>query len=135
MKTGIRLLLVAALGMALSPLPAGAEDKPALTDQKEKISYSIGMNIGNNLKRGGADVDVDVLAQAIKDVLAGRELRLTDQQAREAIGAYQQEMAAKQKERAAKQEEERKKPQRKIRRKAKLSWGKTRKKRASKSIA
>src|SRR6266446_5112477 len=109
MKTGIRLLLVAALGMALSPLPAGAEDKPALTDQKEKISYSIGMNIGNNLKRGGADVDVDVLAQAIKDVLAGRELRLTDQQAREAIGAYQQEMAAKQKERAAKQEEERKK--------------------------
>ncbi len=109
MKTGFKMITAAGLILALAPLPARAEDKPELKDEKEKISYSIGMNIANNFKRSGADVDVDVLAQAIKDVLAGRELRLTDQQAREALGAYQQQMAAKQKERTAKQEEERKK--------------------------
>jgi FKBP-type peptidyl-prolyl cis-trans isomerase FklB len=41
------------------------------------------------------DVDVDVAAAAIKDILAGREPRLTDQQSQEAIQAYQKESQSK----------------------------------------
>ena len=37
-----------------------AADAPELKSEKEKISYSIGMDIGGNLKRGSVEVDPDL---------------------------------------------------------------------------
>lgn len=110
MKNTTRLTLTAGLGIALLQPLARAVDKPStppppaaqaapdtsgFTDQKTKLSYSVGMMIGNNLKGGGYDVDLEVLSGAIKDVLAGRNLKLTDVQARETLNAYGKEMQAK----------------------------------------
>src|SRR5208283_5317882 len=39
---------------------------PGFKDQKEQMSYSIGMNIGGGLKQGEVDLDVDVLVSAMK---------------------------------------------------------------------
>jgi FKBP-type peptidyl-prolyl cis-trans isomerase FklB len=97
-------------GVALMQLTTAAQDKPAPTntatnapklspqEQKDRWSYAIGMNIGNSIKRGGVDLDVDALAGAIKDVLAGRDAKLTDQQAQEAFRSYQMESRSKQEE-------------------------------------
>ena len=107
----MKMILVGALGVALlqPTVRAAADDKAELKDQKSKISYAIGMNIGNNLKRSGYDVDVDVLGGAIREVLAGKEMKMTEPQAREALMAYQKEMTAKrEEERAAKAEKNRK---------------------------
>jgi FKBP-type peptidyl-prolyl cis-trans isomerase FklB len=98
MKICKRWLLAVGVGFGLVQLALGAEEKAPFKDQKEKISYGIGMNIGNNLKRSGYDVDVDVLAGAIKDVMSGKELRLNDAQAREALMNYQKELNAKREE-------------------------------------
>ena len=67
----------AAVGaMALLPSLALAADSGAeLKTQKEKVSYGVGMNIGTSLKRSGFEVDVDLLAAAIKDVLGSRAQR------------------------------------------------------------
>jgi len=86
------------IGLLLQPVLQAAEEKTELKDQKQKVSYSIGMNIGNNLKRSGYEVDVDVLAGAIKDVLAGKEPKMTEQQAREVMMSYTKEMNAKREE-------------------------------------
>jgi len=103
MKLTGNVAFAAALAIVAWQTPAfGADDKPALEDQKSKMSYAIGMNIGNNIKRGAVELDVDVLSGAIKDALAGKQPKLTDQQAQEAIMAYQQESRTK-------REEERKK--------------------------
>lgn len=79
-----------------------AEDQPAAAKpappDKDKMSYAIGMSIGNNIKRGGVELNIDSLTGAMKDVLAGRELKLTDQQAQEALMAYQQESRTKREE-------------------------------------
>ena len=95
-------------GVALLQLPAAAQDKPAAAnvatnapklspqEQKERWSYAIGVNIGNNIKRGGVDLDVDVLATAMKDMLAGKESKLTEQQSQEAFKTYQTESRSKQ---------------------------------------
>src|SRR5262245_45992556 len=91
-------ILAAGLGLAMLQAAVSAEDKPALNDQKEKASYSIGMNIGNTIKAGGVDLDVDVLAAAIKDVLAGRDPKLTEQQAMDAMNTYRSEVRAKREE-------------------------------------
>ena len=88
------LLVTLSIAVVQSALWA-AEETSELKDQKAKVSYGIGMNIGNNLKRNGYDVDVDILAGAIKDVLTGKESKLSEAQVREALMAYQKEMAAK----------------------------------------
>jgi FKBP-type peptidyl-prolyl cis-trans isomerase FklB len=98
MKMESKRNLIALLSFALVASVIHAEDKPALKDEKEKVSYSIGMNIGSNLKRGSYEVDADLIAKAIKDVFAGKETLLTEPQAQEIIMAYQKEMRAKQEE-------------------------------------
>ena len=113
MRNELKRLLAVSLGVALLQLVARAEDKSAptkspsspngLTNQQEKVSYAVGMNFGNYLKRMGAEVDVDVLTGAVKDVLAGREMKLTDQQAGEILRNYQKEMTAKKQEEQHKQ--------------------------------
>ena len=98
MKMETKQHLVTLLSFALVAGVIHAEDKPSLKDEKEKVSYSIGMNIGNNLKRNSYEVDADLIAKAIKDVLAGKETLLTEKEAQESIMAYQKEMRAKQEE-------------------------------------
>src|SRR5215813_1499133 len=92
MKIGSSLILFAALGTA-SLLAAPAEDTSGLKDGKEKLSYSVGMSIGMNLKRAGYDVDLEILKSGIKDMLAGGEAKLTEAQMREVLTTYQKELA------------------------------------------
>lgn len=95
MRIGSSLILVAALSAA-SLLPAvAAEDTSGLKDQKEKVSYSLGMNIGMGLKRAGYDVDLDIMKNGIKDVIAGGETKLTEQQMKEVLTAFQKELSSK----------------------------------------
>ncbi len=98
MRIGTNLILTACLALGLTPVAQAADEKAELANQKDKVSYSIGMNIGANLKRGGYQVDVDVLANAIKDVLADKPLKLTETEAREVMNAYNTELRAKREE-------------------------------------
>jgi FKBP-type peptidyl-prolyl cis-trans isomerase FklB len=68
------------------------QSRPTFKDDKDKASYAIGLNIGTNLKRSHLDINLDVMTEAIKDVLNGRETKLTEAQSREVLTAYQQEM-------------------------------------------
>ena len=72
-----------------------AEPKPALKDQKDKVSYSIGMQLGGSFKSQGIEVNPDILAQAIKDTLAGSKGLLTEEEAREVLEKWQTDMRAK----------------------------------------
>jgi FKBP-type peptidyl-prolyl cis-trans isomerase len=66
-----------------------------LKDEKAKLSYSIGMNVGRAIKQQNMDVDLDVLAQAIRDILGGKETSLNEQEAREFLVNYQRDAARK----------------------------------------
>lgn len=91
--------LLIALGIGLAALPSrAAEEKSDFKTQREKLSYAYGLNYGQAFKRQESDIDPDVLAKAIKDVLSGATLRLTEKEARETIMAYQKELRAKQEE-------------------------------------
>jgi len=91
--------LIGVLGLLLLVSQVGAEEKPALKDQKDKVSYSIGMDIGNNLKKQSIDIDPDILAQGIKDTFSGGKTLLTEQEFRDTLTAFQIELRAKQIER------------------------------------
>src|ERR1043166_4217071 len=64
-------------------------------DEKDKVSYSFGMSLGASLKRAGFDLNIDTMAEAMKDVLSGKETKLTQQQAQQVQSGYQKELAAK----------------------------------------
>ena len=95
MRFGRRLVLAAGFGLGIARLAAGAESKLIFTNDAQKASYSIGMMLGSQFKSGGLEVDPQVLASAIKDVLSGAELRLTPQEAQETIKLFQQVSLAK----------------------------------------
>ena len=105
LKTATFTMAVLAAAAQFCP----AADSSELKDQKDKVSYSIGMNWGNMLKRSQYDVNIDVISQAMKDAVAGKEPKLTEQQAREVMMAYQKEMSAKKDEERKKSAEKNKK--------------------------
>ena len=117
MKNALTVILAAGLGLgcfyekALAQTGAATNAPPQESPeaQKEKVSYAVGMNWGQQLKRAGFDVDVDVVAAAIKEVLAGKTPKYTEAQAREALTSYQMELRKKREDERVKLAEKNKK--------------------------
>ena len=62
----------------------------------DKFSYAIGLGIGQNLLSMGAkDLNVEDFAQAIGDVLNGKETAISHNEAREIVNKYFAELEAK----------------------------------------
>ena len=94
----MKLRLLAFLGVGLIACQVHAEKKEkavTLKDQKDKISYILGLNLGADLKSKSMDVNPDLLAVGIKDFQAGGKPLLTDAEIKETIMAYEKEMNAK----------------------------------------
>jgi FKBP-type peptidyl-prolyl cis-trans isomerase len=76
----------------------GAQETPVLKDQKDKVSYSIGMEIGRNMKRQSVDVNPEFLSRGVKDAFSDGKPLMTDEEMKEALTAFQKEMMVKQQE-------------------------------------
>jgi FKBP-type peptidyl-prolyl cis-trans isomerase FklB len=82
-----------------APAPAATTASPApFESQKDKLSYAIGMNIGESLHKQGIDVDPAVLMHGVQDALAGGKTLLTDQEVQATITALQNDIRKKQQE-------------------------------------
>lgn len=86
-------LLMFLVGCAAEEAKVAPEKK--LDTPKSRISYTIGVNIGQDFKTQEMDIDTDVLLMGLKDSLTGKELQLTDEEMVSEIQAFQQEMQAK----------------------------------------
>lgn len=75
----------------------GQEKSTQLKDQKDKVSYSIGLQIGFNLSRQKVDINPEVLASGIKDALGGKP-QLNPDQIKEVMATFEKDMEQKQKE-------------------------------------
>ncbi|MBI3753937.1 MAG: FKBP-type peptidyl-prolyl cis-trans isomerase [Deltaproteobacteria bacterium] len=95
----MKVLLTAVLSIMLAVSQAHAGNHTALKSEKDKVSYSIGLNIGNNFKSQSVDINPDILAKGIKDALSGSKPLMTEKEIQETMTAFQKEMAAKQAER------------------------------------
>jgi FKBP-type peptidyl-prolyl cis-trans isomerase FklB len=93
----MKFRLIAAVGMMLLASQVYAQ-KAVLKSQKEKMSYVIGLGIGNNFRQQGTEIDLDALTKGVRDALAGAKPILAEQEINETMAAYKNEMAAKQKE-------------------------------------
>ena len=66
-----------------------------LKTQQDKVSYSIGVSIGKNLKDQKAEVNPDILLQGLRDAYTGAKTTLTEKEMGDVLGQFQQEMMAK----------------------------------------
>src|SRR5207302_8681902 len=90
-----RFIIIVSASLLALPL-FGQEKSPQLKDQKEKVSYAIGMNIGLNLSRQKVDINPDLLATGIKDAIAGKP-QLTQDQVKDIMTQFEKDMEQKQK--------------------------------------
>jgi FKBP-type peptidyl-prolyl cis-trans isomerase FklB len=91
----ILLGLVSLASTVLAQEKAPAQGQTQLKDQKDKVSYSIGLDIGFNFQKQHVDVNPDALAAGIKDALAGKP-QLSEQQVKETMTAFEKDMQEKQ---------------------------------------
>ena len=62
----------------------------------DKVSYALGLGIGQQLSQMGAgELNIDDFAQAIKDVIAGAELKIQHREAQQIVQAYFQQQEQK----------------------------------------
>ena len=94
----MKFRLIAITGVLFLVNQVHAQENLVLKNQKEKMSYIIGMDIGNNLKKQGIDIETNILIKGIKDAFTSAKSLLSEQEIRETLATFQKEMQAKQEE-------------------------------------
>lgn len=95
MKTRLVAVMLCA---AFAASPALAAKKVELKTQKDKVSYSLGYDMGNTFKQNDVDVDLDIMLRGMKDAMTGGKALLTEQEVRDTLTSLRQELMAKQQE-------------------------------------
>lgn len=102
-------LVLAFAGSLLSPYcfaqPSGPDDKavpfaaeqppPELKASKDKMSYALGMALGNQFRDQSIEVNLDLYVQGLKDAFSGGKTLLTEAEARTAVNALQFDLKKK----------------------------------------
>jgi len=112
-------ILIAVLAMASgvyaedakpSPSPAGGQASPssAFKDEKDKLSYTIGVDIGKTLQRIPAELNQSALTQGITDVLGNKPKALTDAELQQVMQAFQQKLAQQREEQMVQKQQDNK---------------------------
>ncbi len=75
--------------------------KEDLDSQKKKVSYAIGLDIGQNFKTRAMDVDLDILFQGMKDAQKTEKPLLDSEEIQKVMTQFQQEMMKAEQEKRA----------------------------------
>jgi len=68
------VLVIVSLGVGF------AADKPEVKDDKDKVSYSVGYQVGGDFKRQGVGLNPDLLVKGVQDAMSGSEPLMTPQE-------------------------------------------------------
>ena len=84
--------LVIGITLATLATPVFAENRPTLKDAKDKVSYSIGLDIGTTFKKQKMEINTDMLAAGVKDGLSGANPLLTPEEVRTVMTEFSKDM-------------------------------------------
>jgi FKBP-type peptidyl-prolyl cis-trans isomerase len=90
---------------AVAPSPAGP-GASAFKDDKDKLSYSLGVDIARTLQRLDVDLNRDALTQGLDDALTKKTTALNDQEIQQTLQGFQKQMMQKQQAAMAKKQTE-----------------------------
>lgn len=87
--------LIALIGIFMLVNPVQAEES-LLKTKKDKISYAIGMDIGNNLKKQPVELNPEVISQGLWDAMSDGKTLMTEQEYIDTMTTFRNEMTQKQ---------------------------------------
>jgi FKBP-type peptidyl-prolyl cis-trans isomerase FklB len=87
----VRVLVFAVIVCFAGPL--WAQQGAPLKDSRDRMSYTVGVDIANTLKKQSIDVNLDVVGRGMADVLSGGKLLLSDEEMAEAKRTIEKEVS------------------------------------------
>ncbi len=84
-----KLALCSALGLALTANSFAEQSAVALNSDTDKLSYSFGYNIGNNLSQHNLELNYEALLQGIKDGATENQALMSVSEMNESVSAFQ----------------------------------------------
>lgn len=90
----MKMVAAAVMGLALST-SVFAADTTTLSSDADKLSYSIGADLGRNFKKQGIEINPAAMAQGLQDGIAGGQMLLTDDQMKDVLNTFQKNLMAK----------------------------------------
>ena len=92
----MKLVAAAAMGLAMSTaMAATSAPTTTLTTDADKLSYSIGTDLGKNFKKQGIEVNPEIMAKGLQDGMSGGKLLLTEEQMKDVLNKFQKDLMAK----------------------------------------
>lgn len=90
----MKLAATAIMAFTMSASFAATDAMPLNTDV-EKLSYSIGVDLGKNIKKQDIELNIPAMSRGIQDAMSGSPLLLTDTQMKDALVKFQKDLMAK----------------------------------------
>jgi FKBP-type peptidyl-prolyl cis-trans isomerase FklB len=88
--------MAGALGVVVSaPLFAADVKAPTLETTEDKVSYSIGSDLGKNLKRQGITINAAMFAKGMEDGMRGGPLLMSEQEMKQVLSDFEKDMMNK----------------------------------------
>ena len=89
MKHSISAALIALLALPV----LNAQDAPK--DQKDKVSYGIGLSMGTKMKKDGVDLNPQMIFKGLSDGFSGAKPLMSEEEIQQTLQAFQAEMQSK----------------------------------------
>ncbi|HUL45151.1 MAG TPA: FKBP-type peptidyl-prolyl cis-trans isomerase [Bacteroidota bacterium] len=83
------------LAIVFAACQGNTQEKVQLKTQKDSVSYSIGLDVGRNLKQQMIDIDPVLLGRGIRDIIDSVPPALTEEQVQACMTNFQQQVMAK----------------------------------------
>lgn len=96
----MKYMLLAVLSTILFFGTSSAGDGLDMTDEKLRVNYSVGYQVGSDFKRQGVDINPELLLRGVQDVMLGKEPLMKEQEMRTTLMELQQKISAAQKEKS-----------------------------------
>jgi FKBP-type peptidyl-prolyl cis-trans isomerase FklB len=94
--SGMKLIIMFVLTIFLPFGVSLAGEKPVLKEEKDRVSYSVGYQIGGDLEKQRMDIDPDALLKGIEDALAEAEPKLSLEEMRATLLEMKKKILAEQ---------------------------------------
>ncbi|MEP6663845.1 MAG: FKBP-type peptidyl-prolyl cis-trans isomerase [Verrucomicrobiota bacterium] len=88
----MKIILAALAFVSFLITASRAEDPIVLKTQKEKVSYSLGLEMGNGMKQQKLDIDPNILVAGFRAGFAGDKALLTSAEQKQVVDAFEAEL-------------------------------------------
>ncbi|MCD6055595.1 MAG: mip [Gammaproteobacteria bacterium] len=95
MKVLSRLLIASLSAIVCQAVYAETLPTPPLKTQNDKLSYTIGYDLGQDFKDRGMTLNGDILRQGLLDALQGNQRALSEEEMQKTLAAFQKAMLDK----------------------------------------